>query len=116
MSGYFVISCQDKNGVVHKSPAISHTQWDQGIRVQILQSMAYLRGRIKITDVWDGGEADGWAHSYRENGRQLLVVFEGFTENPPLCTLENDATTPMTGNSVTFSSEVIRPYGQSLMF
>jgi hypothetical protein len=33
MSGYFVISCADKNGVVHKSPAISTTQWDQGIRI-----------------------------------------------------------------------------------
>lgn len=76
-----------------------------------MTSMPYLRGKVQIYDVWDGGETDGWTHSYRENGRQLILIFDGFNENPPLCTVEHDTTTPIMGNNVVFSSEVVRPYG-----
>jgi len=116
MTGNFVISCTDKNGAVHKSPAISHTQWDEGIRVQVLENMPYLRGKVAFYDTWTGDAADAWKFSYRENGRSLIAVFNGFKENPPLCTLENDTTTPTVGNNIRFVSEVLRPYGQSLMF
>jgi hypothetical protein len=71
---------------------------------------------VRFYDTWQGDETNGWNYSYRENGKNIIAIFEGFNENPPLCTLDNDATTPITGNSVVFASEVIRPFGQSLMF
>jgi hypothetical protein len=70
-----------------------------------------MRGRVRIYDTWQGDESDNWDASYRENGKNLIVIFEGFNQNPPLCTLESDTVTPMTGNNVRFSSEVILPYG-----
>lgn len=78
--------------------------------------MPYLRGRVRIYDVWGGSEANNWNYSYRENGKSLVVIFDGFNENPPLCTLENDPTTPITGVNPMFKTEILRNYGQSLMF
>lgn len=117
LSGNFVVSCTDNDGTVHKSlPMNTVTEWDEGIRVNILQNMPFLRGKVKIYETWSGSEADSWKFSYRDNGKSLIVIFEGFNENPPLCKLESDPLVPLTGNNVRFVSSVIRPFGQSLMF
>lgn len=115
MTGNFIIKCTDSDGVVHSSKPISHTQWDEGIRIT-LNEMPYLRGRVRLYDTWTGDETNGWSFSYRENGRSLVAIFEGFRSNPPLCSLAQDTTNPTIGNNVQFVSEILRPYGQSLMF
>lgn len=116
LSGNYVVKCTDKNGVVNVSPAINYNQWDEGIRVQFMQSFQYLRGRVRVYQNWIGDESTAWNFAYRENGLNFVVIFEGFNENPPLCTLASDTVTPLTGVNVQFKSEVLRPFGQSLMF
>lgn len=116
MSGKFTIQCQDKAGTVHTSQVIDYNQWDEGIRVQFLNT-PFLRGKVRIQEIWGGGESAGWPYAYRENGKHLLAIFDGFNENPPLCNLVTDTTNPIVGgNNIQFKSEVIRAYGQSLMF
>jgi hypothetical protein len=44
-----------------------------------------MRGKVRFYDVWNGNEADNWKNSYRENGRNMIAIFDGFNENPPLC-------------------------------
>lgn len=78
MSGNFVVSCTDKNGVTHKSSNIYQSQWDEGLRLQILSSMPFLAGKVMIYDAWDGDEDNAWKFSYKENGRNLIFVFNGF--------------------------------------
>lgn len=60
-----------------------------------------------------------WNAEY-ENGRQIIVVFNGFTSEPAACELISDTIDPIkvstTGVTVNFSRETIRPYGKSLMF
>ena len=45
-----------------------------------------------------------------------MAIFDGFNENVPKCDIVSDSTTPLTGANVVLKSEIIRPYGQSLMF
>jgi len=75
-----------------------------------------MRGKVTFYDTWSGNEANGWKFSYRENCRSTIAVFEGFTENPPLCTLISDSVTPITGGNFNFVTEVVREYGKTLMF
>lgn len=79
--------------------------------------MPYLRGKVRIQEFWGGGESKGWSNAYRENGKHLVATFEGFNSNPPLCKLVTDSTNPIVGGTnIEFKSEIVRPYGQSLMF
>lgn len=116
LSGSYILKCADSNGVIHSSPSISYNQWDDGMRIQIMQNMDYLRGRVRMYDTWSGVVEDGWKFSYRENGMSRTVIFDGFNENPPLCTLESDPLDPIVGQNVQFITEVIRPFGATLMF
>ena len=59
---------------------------------------------------------NGYKYDYRENGMSAAVVWEDYHGNPPDCYIENSATTPMTGDNVTFNTTVIQEYGQNLMF
>ena len=78
--------------------------------------MPFLRGKVRIYEVWGGDKSKGWQFKYRENGKSLIAIFYGFDYNPPLCKLVSDSKNPIKGNKPTFISEVIRPYGESLMF
>jgi len=73
--------------------------------------MPYLRGRVRLYDTWTGDETNGWSFSYRENGRSMIAIFEGFRSNPPLCILKQDTANPTVGNNIQFRSEVLRAYG-----
>jgi hypothetical protein len=72
LAGNFKVECTTSDGVVHTSPSIANSQW-------------FMRGKVRFYDVWNGNEADNWKNSYRENGRNMIAIFDGFNENPPLC-------------------------------
>jgi hypothetical protein len=60
--------------------------------------MPFLRGKVRVYEVWGGGESSGWGFKYRENGKSLIAIFHGFNSNPPLCKLVSDSKSPITGN------------------
>lgn len=50
------------------------------------------------------------------NGRNIFLLFDEVDYNPALCAFESDVTTPLTGNSPTYPSEIVTAYGSGIMF
>jgi hypothetical protein len=115
LTGKFTIQCKDTFEKTHISPIMNFDQWDEGVRVAFL-SMPYLRGKVRVYAPNGGPESLAWPYYYSENGKHFIAIFEGFDSNPPKCDIVSDSTTPLTGANVVLKSEIIRPYGQSLMF
>lgn len=61
--------------------------------------MPYLRGKVRIQEIWQGYETDGWSSSYRENGKYLMAIFDGFNSNPKECKLVSDSAEPIVGGN-----------------
>ena len=94
---------------------MNYDQWDEGIRISFFNT-PYLRGKVRVYAPNGGPESRAWPYYYSENGKYFIAIFDGFNENVPKCDIVSDTTNPLTGVDVVVSSEIIRPYGQSLMF
>ena len=83
------------------------------------EDIPWLRGRVKVHFWNDGNLADQFKFSYRENGLNIYLTFDGLHSDPPLCSIQSSvASIPITFGNVTptFSSSVVRHYGTGLMF
>lgn len=111
MSGKFVISCTDKYGVNHKSKSFALIETGDTIRKEVMYSMPFLNGKVSFYETMFGDVSNAWQDYYVENGKSIIAIFSGFNENPPLCKLESDATTPIEGKNVRYVTNVLRPFG-----
>ena len=116
LSGSFVIKCTDLAGTLYKTSSISVLTGRAGIRNVIQDTMPYLRTKIELIDSFGGSDVDNFKFRNFENGRNFAIIFTELEFNPPLCTIASDTTTPITGDNPVFLSEVVRKYGESLMF
>ena len=59
---------------------------------------------------------DTGKYAYAENGREIMVIFQDYKGDVPLCTLESSVSSPLEGNNVQFNSYTLREYGRNLFF
>jgi len=104
LGGKFQIQCTDFEGNDFTSIEMSYNHWTQGIDKDVQRSIPFLAFNIYVRDLWD--------YSYRENGVTFAVIFDGIEGQIPLCSIENGANTPMTGESdIAFSVTSLQDYG-----
>ena len=109
LSGAFYISCPNDDGTEFRTRDLGYGHWDQGIDFYVhleiphLQFKAYIRSTSK--------------YSYRQNGIELMLVFQDYHGDVPQCTIHPSESNPLEGNDVIeYNAITYREYGQNLMF
>ena len=108
LSGKFIITCTDSAGVPWDSRPFKYNHWTEGIQLDLGWDIPFLADRVKVLPLNN--------YRYRENGVHFLIDFFGLKYDVPLCSMKDDTTDPLVGNSRTYSVTKTRPYGQNIMF
>jgi hypothetical protein len=83
------------------------------------EDIPWLRGKVTVHTWTDGTIYDLFKFSYRQNGLNIYLTFDGLHSDPPLCSILSDTVTPMAignGGTLAYHSEWVRHYGSGLMF
>ena len=89
------------------------------IQSNIDEDIPWLRGRVTVHTWTDGTIYDEFRFSYRQNGVNIFLTFDGLHSDPPQCTILSDTASPMTignGGTLSYVGETTRNYGTGLMF
>ena len=73
-----------------------------------MEGCAHMYDKLEVTETY--------ALPYKENGVNLLFRFTGLHEKPGQFEIVNTDTTPLTGDNITFLSNVTQPYSTNLFY
>ena len=108
LSGSFYIKCPNSDGSEFITRDFSYNNWSPGIDFYLQLEVPHLQFKTYIRDTS--------RYSYRQNGREFIIIFQDIHEDVPQCTIETSASDPIVGNNVVFNASTMREYGQNLMF
>lgn len=86
------------------------------IQAALNEDIPFLHGRVSVQEKLTGSLADLGKFTYYVNGRNIFLLFDEVDYNPALCAFESDVTTPLTGNTPSYPSEIVTAYGSGILF
>lgn len=108
LSGSFTITCALSDGTLNTTGPITTSTPYYNIPTILNTACPNLKDKY---DIWEGP-----AYSYLVDGRDLMIRFTDIKQDLAQFSIQSYTSSPVVGNIVTFSSETVMPFGQTLFY
>ena len=108
LSGNYKIKCTNKAGLISYSneiPYNNHALWT-GYKVMEGCSASYDKMKFE----------EGLKYDYYENGRSLIVTFEGLNFDPAQLEIVDSTDKPLTAINITYEMKTLEPFSTNLWY